>query len=78
MEYIFILPSCWFSLSTIDQYSPLLYYSFWDFFRPSVVDRPLSHDFRYIELTICYYSLETISNILKRYYPISLFYTMYI
>ena len=42
---LFILPNCWFSRQAIDQYSPLLYYTYWGFFRPNVIDRPLSLDY---------------------------------
>ena len=43
--YISIPPSCWFSRQAIDQYSPLLYYLYWGFFRPNVIDRPFSLDY---------------------------------
>ena len=41
----YIPPSCWFSRQAIDQYSSLLYYTYWGFFRPNVVDQPLSFDY---------------------------------
>ena len=43
--YAYIPPSCWFSRQAIDQYSSLLYYTYWGFFRPNVVDQPLSFDY---------------------------------
>lgn len=71
-----IPPNCWFGRQAIDQYSSLLYYTYWGFFRPNVVDRPLSHDYGYqLEKSLPFLLLTEIKiNILKRTFFIPFFY----
>jgi len=42
---LYIPPSCWFSRETIDQYSSLLCYTHWGFFKPNVIDRFFNLDY---------------------------------
>ena len=76
---LYIPPSCWFSRQAIDQYSPLLYNTYWGFFRPNVIDRPLSLDYGIsgqLNHYFNYYLSETFIVLLKRKFLSFIYYNL--